>query len=170
MPSPRVRELIAALRLQPHPEGGLFAEVYRDPDWVKHPRHGQMRPMFTLIHFLLPAKTFSALHRVAQAEAWHHLEGDAVEIHTLTDAGEHAVNVIGKDLAAGQKPQFVVKAGLWQAAVPKGDDYALVGCTVSPGFEFADFEMPNRAALLAAFPSHAELVTKLTHEGEPPST
>ncbi len=170
MPSPRVRELIAALRLQPHPEGGLFAEVYRDPDWVKHPRHGQMRPMFTLIHFLLPSKTFSALHRVAQAEAWHHLEGDPVEIHTLTDAGEHAVHVIGKDLAAGQKPQFVVKAGLWQAAVPKGDDYALVGCTVSPGFEFADFEMPDRAALLAAFPAHAELVTRLTHDGEPPST
>ena len=168
--NPRVRELIAALRLQPHPEGGLFAEVYRDPDWVKHPKNGAMRPMFTLIHFLLPAKTFSALHRVAQAEAWHHLEGDPVEIHTLTNEGIHAVQVIGKNVAAGEKPQFVVKAGLWQAAVPKGDDYALVGCTVSPGFEFADFEMPTREALIAAFPDHEALVTKLTHDGDPPST
>jgi predicted cupin superfamily sugar epimerase len=170
MPHPRVKELIAALRLQPHPEGGLFAELYRDPDWVKHPKNGQMRPMFTLIHFLLPAKTFSALHRVAQAEAWHHLEGDPVEIHTLTPEGTHALTVIGKNVAAGEKPQFVVRAGLWQAAVPRGDTYALVGCTVAPGFEFADFEMPSRDALLAAFPQHADLVKRLTHDAEPPST
>lgn len=166
----RARELIAALRLQPHPEGGLFAEVYRDPDWVRHPKHGGMRPMFTLIYFLLPAGTKSALHRVAQAEAWHHLEGDPVEIHMLGDDGKHDVQVIGKELGAGEKPQLVVKAGTWQAAVPKGDKYALVGCTVSPGFEFADFEMPTREELLERFPGQAELITRLTHERPPVSS
>lgn len=169
----RQKEIIAALRLQPHPEGGLFAELYRDPNWVQHPTKAAMRPAMTLIYFLLPATTFSALHRVAQPEAWHHLEGDPLDLHLLSDDGAHEVVRLGKDLAKGERPQRVVPPNVWQAAVPvmpAAATFTLVGCTVAPGFDFADFEMPTRDALLARFPHHHDLIVHLTHDGDPSSS
>lgn len=166
----RQKEIVAALRLQPHPEGGLFAELYRDSNWVQHPAKDAMRPAMTLIYYLLPSTTFSALHRVAQPEAWHHLEGDPLDLHLISDDGTHEVLRLGKDLAKGERPQRVVPPNVWQAAVPVGSTFTLVGCTVAPGFDFADFEMPGRDALLERFPQHHDLVLRLTHEGEPPSS
>ena len=169
----RQKEIIAALRLQPHPEGGLFAELYRDSNWVQHPTKAAMRPAMTLIYFLLPATTFSALHRVAQPEAWHHLEGDPLDLHLLTDEGTHEILRLGKDLAKGERPQRVVPPNAWQAAVPASGGaagFSLVGCTVAPGFDFADFEMPKREVLLERFPQHHDLVLRLTHDGDPPSS
>ena len=156
-----VDEVIRRLALVPHPEGGFFRETFRavpGPD----DRSGA-RSTSTAIYFLLPSGEFSAFHEVRGAdEIWHHYLGDAVEIHTLAGDGAYAVRVLGADLVAGHEPQLVVSAGTLQAAVPRGSGYALCGCTVAPGFEFADFAMPPRADLIRRFPAHADVIRRLT--------
>jgi predicted cupin superfamily sugar epimerase len=156
MPRPvRVAQLIESLQLLPHPEGGWFREVFRDTAQVLHPAKGVQRSAMTHIHFLLEAGTFSALHRVAQVELWHHVEGGPLELTTIDPSGCVGRRVLEPGQVHG------VPAFVWQAARPLGA-YALCGCTVAPGFDFADFEMPPRAELLACFPQHAELVMGLT--------
>jgi predicted cupin superfamily sugar epimerase len=155
--------LIAHLALAPHPEGGFYRETYRSPLTVPTPRGP--RAAHTAIYFLLPAGVFSGLHRVASDEVWHHYQGDPIDLHLLEGEGPGARSsfvALGHDHARGERPQHVVPAGVWQAAVPRGERFALCGCTVAPGFDFADFELPSRAALLARFPAHADLVTSLT--------
>jgi predicted cupin superfamily sugar epimerase len=154
---------IAQLALAPHPEGGFYRETYRSPLVLATPRGP--RAAHTAIYFLLPAGVLSALHRVASDEAWHHYEGDPVDLHLIEGNGADAratVIALGHDHARGERPQHVVPAGVWQAAVPRGDRFALCGCTVAPGFDFADFELPPRAELLSRFPAHGSLVTSLT--------
>ena len=155
------RAVVTALGLAPHPEGGFFRETFRAPLPIDAPQGP--RAASTAIYFLLPAGSFSALHRVRSDEVWHHYDGDPVDIHTMDDdAGQARVVRLGRDLARGDRPQVVVPAGVWQAAVPVGKRFALCGCTVAPGFEFADFEMPSRAELLRLFPALRELVERLT--------
>jgi hypothetical protein len=153
--------LVAELELSPHPEGGFYRETFRAPLLLEGLPRGA-RAAHTAIYFLLPAGTFSALHRVTSDEVWHHYDGDPVELHLIDDAGAHRIEILGRDFARGERPQYVVPAGVWQAAVPRGSRYALCGCTVVPGFDFADFEMPPRTTLHALFPQHAEVVTRLT--------
>jgi predicted cupin superfamily sugar epimerase len=158
---PDATQLVKRLGLAPHPEGGFYRETWRSPlvlgDLPRVPRAAS-----TAIYFLLPGGTFSALHRVASDEAWHHYDGDPLDLHLIDDHGAHSVVPLGRDLARGERPQHVVSAGTWQAAVPRGERYALVGCTVAPGFDFADFEMPPRADLVARFPEYSEIVARLT--------
>jgi predicted cupin superfamily sugar epimerase len=158
-----VRALVEELGLAAHPEGGFYRETWRAPLVLDGLPHGAPRAAHTAIYFLLPAGTFSALHRVASDEVWHHYDGDPVELHLITDEGEHTARLLGRDLGNGERPQRVVPAGVWQAAVPRGPRWSLCGCTVAPGFDFADFELPAREALLSRFPSHAALVTRLTY-------
>jgi predicted cupin superfamily sugar epimerase len=155
-----VARLIELLDLRPHPEGGYFRETWRSPLALGGLPHGS-RSASTAIYFLLPAGAFSALHRVASDEVWHHYAGDPVELHVI-EGNVHRTWLLGSDLARGQQPQRVVPAGAWQAAVPIGARWALCGCTVAPGFDFSDFEMPSREEALGLLPDHAELVTRLT--------
>jgi predicted cupin superfamily sugar epimerase len=157
---PEARAWVAALGLGPHPEGGLYAETFRAPLVVRAPQGD--RAASTAIYFLLPAGTFSALHRVRSDEVWHHYDGDPVELHTLRENGAHGISRLGRNLGRGELPQRVVAAGVWQAAVPLGGRYALCGCTVAPGFDFADFEMPLRRSLVERFPQHEALISRLT--------
>jgi len=154
------RALAAALGLAPHPEGGFFRETFRAPLVVRAPQ-GE-RAASTAIYFLLPGGSFSALHRIRSDEVWHHYEGDPLELHTLDEAGVHEVVLLGRDIARGQRPQHVVAAGVWQGAVPAGERFTLCGCTVAPGFDFADFDMPSREELVGRFPQHRAWVEKLT--------
>ena len=154
------RALVATLGLTPHPEGGFYRETFRASLAVTTPKG--KRAASTAIYFLLPAGSFSALHRVRSDEVWHHYDGDPVELYTLHADGSPHFARLGRDLARGERPQVVVPAGVWQAAVPVGERYALCGCTVAPGFDFADFEMPSRADLVKKFPEVRELVEKLT--------
>ena len=147
----RAAELIEGLGLAPHPEGGYFREVYRSAARV-HPLDGRPdRLALTTIYFLLVAGQVSRWHRVASDEVWHYYEGDPLEL-VVADAGfdnvsRRLLGPVGDD----REPVRVVMAGDWQAARPMGP-YTLVGCTVGPGFEFADFEMldslPEGAAAL----------------------
>jgi uncharacterized protein len=156
-------EVIETLQLQAHPEGGFFVETFRaEPLPFEVPGRGQ-RSASTAIYFLLRGSDFSALHVVTSDEAWHHYYGDVVELHCF-DSGRHRAVLLGADLLRGERPQHVVRHGELQAARvrPGRHGFALCGCTVAPGFDFADFRMPPRAELLAALPDHAELVTALT--------
>ena len=127
-------EIIEALGLAPHPEGGHYAETFRDA-----PDGG--RGYSTAIYFLLAAGEYSRWHRVLDAaEVWHYYAGDPLTI-TLSADGETATSVtLGPDILAGERPQVVVPAGHWQTAEPRGA-WTLVGCTVAPGFAFEAFEM-----------------------------
>jgi predicted cupin superfamily sugar epimerase len=158
---PQAAQLVDVLGLSPHPEGGYYRETWRSPLALGGLPHGAPRSASTAIYFLLPAGSFSALHRVASDEVWHHYDGDSVELHLL-EGRVHRTLRLGRDLSRGERPQHVVPAGAWQAAVPLGARWALCGCTVAPGFDFADFEMPSRAEMLALLPDHAEIVTRLT--------
>ncbi len=127
-------QVIAALQLQPHPEGGWFRETFRDDA-------GGRRGACTAIFYLLKAGERSAWHRVKDAsEVWHFYAGGPLRLRIAPPDGPAGATVLGPDLAAGQSPQVVVPKGWWQAAEPLGD-YALVGCTVAPAFEFAAFEL-----------------------------
>lgn len=127
-------EVVAALGLAPHPEGGHCAETFRDVD----PAGG--RDLSTAIYYLLKAGERSAWHRIDAAETWHHYAGAPLEFVLFQDGGPAARHVLGPDIAAGQRPQVVVAKGCWQAAASLGD-WSLAGCTVAPGFDFAGFEL-----------------------------
>jgi predicted cupin superfamily sugar epimerase len=156
---PDAQAIVDALELTPHPEGGFYREVFRSSLRVSGPP-GE-RPASTAIYFLLAAGSFSALHRVRSDEVWHHYDGDAVELHTIDAAGAHVVSVLGRRLGLGERPQRVVPAGVWQAALPVGR-FALCGCTVAPGFDFEDFEMPTRAHLAGLYPALRSVIERLT--------
>lgn len=154
-----VEDVVRALGLAPHPEGGFFRETFRSPTVVPGPG-GAPRAASTAILYLLAADDFSAWHRVRSDEAWHHYAGGPLELHRLDDEG-HRVELLGSPVD-GFRPQAVIPAGQWQAARPAGDAWSLCGCTVAPGFDFADFEMPDRAELLARFAGHAAIIASLT--------
>ena len=127
-PETPAAQVIAALGLQPHPEGGWFRETFRDA-------------ASTAIFYLLEAGQVSAWHRVNNAaEAWHHYAGGPLELSLAPPDGPASRQVLGPDLLAGQAPQAVVPVGWWQSARPLGR-WTLVGCTVAPAFEFAAFEL-----------------------------
>src|SRR5690606_36171123 len=122
-----------------------------------------IRSAMTTIYFLLPQGVFSAWHRVRSDEVWCLLAGGPLELHQISPSGEHALVRLGSDLAADQAPAAVVPAGWLQAARPGPEaEFALCACSVGPGFEFDDFEMPSRARLLALHPSHSELIEQFT--------
>ena len=162
-----VDAIIKKLDLKPHPEGGYFKETYRSSgemasDSLESAFSGK-RNYSTCIYFLLRSGDFSAFHKIKQDEIWHFYAGSPLCLHIISEAGDHTKHIIGKDVCNGQSPQLVVPANHWFAAfVINKDDYSLVGCTVSPGFDFADFTLPNRAELLAKFPQHKRIITELS--------
>ena len=150
-------EIIERLGMQRHPEGGWFVETFRSADEVVT-LDGRQRSSGTAIYFLLEAGDFSAWHVVASDETWHFYDGDPLELHML-DGDGHRVVALGRDLANGERPQAVVPAGVFQAARTSGA-FTLVGCTVSPGFEFDDFDMPSAEELRRQFPDLPEGFTR----------
>src|SRR5687768_8791464 len=122
---PDAEAVVRALGLTPHPEGGFYRETFRSIlklEGLAVP--GGTRAASTAIYYLLPSGAFSALHRVASDEVWHHYDGDPLDLHTIDRTGLHAVVRLGSNVLAGQRPQHVVAAGVWQAAVPVRDRHA----------------------------------------------
>lgn len=131
-------EIIRLLELQPHPEGGHFREMFRDPCQMEG------RAVSTAIYYLLRKGERSHWHRVDAAEVWHHYAGAPLALHVAeSEQAKPATNVLGENIAAGERPQIVVAEGYWQAAESLGD-WTLVGCTVAPGFEFSGFELARK--------------------------
>jgi predicted cupin superfamily sugar epimerase len=163
--SPEVTALVRELDLAPHPEGGFFRETFRaDPLPFSLSGRGE-RAASTAIYYLLPGGDFSAFHRVRSDEVWHFYAGVALELHCIDRTGSYALVRLGADVLAGERPQHVVRAGVFQAARPSRSGFSLCGCTVAPGFDFSDFEMPSRASLIERFPSQRALISELTRDG-----
>ena len=157
-----VERLIRKLELPawPHPEGGWFRETYRAPSRsVAEPGDGA-RNGSTAIYFLLPAGEFSAFHLLRESdEMWHHYAGDPGSSCTRSlRAGSFASRSLVRGIEHAERPQVLVPAGTLQAALVRGTRFALCGCTVTPAFDFADFEMPARDELLVRYPQHAEII------------
>jgi predicted cupin superfamily sugar epimerase len=155
-------EIIRLLELEPHPEGGAFRETYRSRERAATAR-GE-RSVSTAIYFLIRKGTFSALHRSASDEVWHHHLGDPLRIVVIGEDGTRSDHVLGLELGSGQRPQAIVPAGAWFGARLEQEEigYALVSCTVAPGFDFADFELGEQEALLDRFPQHERVIRELT--------
>lgn len=162
-------EVVAQLELSPLPwEGGFFRETYRSSLKVAPPP-GRGPPAdrncCTHIYFLLRTGVVSAMHLVASDEVFHHYMGDAIEQLWLLEDGSSRVVKIGSNLVAGERPQVIVPAGVWQGArVAAGGThgYALLGCSVSPGFDWADFSLGERDRLIQGWPAAAAMIEALT--------
>lgn len=158
---------IDSLQLLPHPEGGFFRETYRSPEQIPAAslpdRFSEPHSFSTAIYFLLTSKAFSAFHRLKSDEAWHFYAGNSLTLWMIHPDGRLEKIVMGADFETGEIFQLMVPAGVWFAAeVNVPNSYSLVGCTVAPGFEFVDFEMAERKALINNHPQHEKLITRLT--------
>lgn len=158
---------IKKLNLIEHVEGGSFRETYRAD--ITIPR--KSLPVFfqgdrnasTAIYFLLARGQFSAFHRIAADEVWHFYFGDPLLVYEIDHNRKLITHRLGSDPEKGESFQAVIKAGSWFASVPAPEsEYALVGCTVAPGFDFADFELAERDALTSQYPEYADLIRSLT--------
>jgi predicted cupin superfamily sugar epimerase len=161
-----VKQIVERFGLIPHPEGGFFREVYRAALMVEHPGlpagENRRRRTSTLIYFLLYDRQFSAFHRVRWTdELWHLYAGGPLQLHVINEDGAYRQSVLTDPLHG--EPTALVRAGDWQAArLAPGANWAFGGCTVAPGFEYDDFQMPPRAELLERFGQHAPIIRELT--------
>ena len=162
-------EVKKILKLVPHPrEGGCYVRTYESGELLStnafgDGRYAGPRHTGTAIYYLLEPDTFSEMHRLKSDEIFHFYGGDAVEMLQLKEDGGGVVVRIGNRLAEGERPQVVVPRGIWQGSrLAPGGDWALLGCTVSPGFEFEDYETASREQLCAGWPEFRELLCALT--------
>jgi hypothetical protein len=161
-PRLRAAQLKTLLHLKPHPvEGGHFRRTYTAPGIVDLP--GGRRPTSTAIYYLLEPGTFSEMHVLESDEMFHFYVGDPVEMLQLYPGGSSAIFTLGHDLAAGQHVQLVVPAGVWQGTRLIDDgQVALLGCTVTPGFDFADYRSASYSELAGQWPNQADRIKLLT--------
>ena len=159
-------QLIQKYNLQPHPEGGWYTQTYKSKEQISEKalpgRFGASRFFSTAIYFLLEQGNFSAFHRIKSDECWHFYAGDPLLIYIIEQNGELKIISLGNDNEKVHAFQYVVPANCWFASRPaSGSQYCFVGCTVSPGFEFDDFELAKGNELSAMYPQHKEIIKEL---------
>lgn len=162
------KKIITQLKLQKHPEGGFYRETYRSKSEIKaktlDEKYTGIRNYSTCIYFMLTSGHFSAFHRIKQDEIWHFYDGATIHLHMISKEGKYSFQKIGTNFEQDETPQYVVKGGTWFAAeVIEQNSYALIGCTVSPGFDFEDFELKPRNELTEMFPEHKDIINRLTN-------
>ena len=158
---------IDGLGLESHVEGGYFREVYRSRETIPAAalpaRFGDARTISTAIYFLLESEQVSAFHRIKSDELWHFYYGSPLTLHIIDDRGQYVQRGLGDSPDVGECFQAVIPAGSWYGAtVNAPDSYSLVGGTVAPGFDFADFELARRDELLGRYPEHRGIIERLT--------
>ena len=161
--------MIELFKLEPHPEGGFFRETYRSKEYFSAAglpgRYGADRNFSTAIYYLLPEGAKSHLHRLKSDEFWHFYLGGPLELIQICPGGTAEEIILGHDISGGQQLQHLVPAGCWFGAQPKPEnDFSFVGCTVSPGFDFSDFEMGDREHLIKLFPAARTVIERLTKQ------
>ena len=164
MPNRSANFWINRLALTHHPEGGWYKETYRSEEKISiealPERFQGDRNFSTAIYYLLEKGDFSAFHRIKSDEMWHFYDGDPMEIIEITAQGKLINHCLGLTKRSKCFPQLVIPSGSWFAARPMGE-YTLVGCTVSPGFDFTDFELASKTQLLSLFPQHRLTIDEL---------
>jgi predicted cupin superfamily sugar epimerase len=158
---------INKINLIAHPEGGYYCETYRSQLSIAKealpPEFTGSRLVSTAIYFLLEGENFSAFHRLRSDEIWHFYAGGTIAVHVIDPDGSYSKIQLGSDPQAGEVFQAVVKAGSWFASqVRDPKSFALAGCTVAPGFDFADFELGSRSELVKLYPQHRKLIEQFT--------
>ncbi|GEN57960.1 cupin [Halolactibacillus alkaliphilus] len=153
----RSDELIQKLNLNPHPEGGYYASIFKGDT----PESNALRPQYTSIYFLLKENDRSHFHQLTADELWYFHEGSALTIHMIEPSGLYRTETLGLDIAKGERPQVLVKKGTIFGSTVNGD-YGLVGCMVSPGFCFDDFTLFTEKELLERYPQHVSIIKQLT--------
>jgi uncharacterized protein len=161
-----VAQLVEFYQLQPHPEGGYFKETYRSaqrmPASALPDIYGGERAFATAIYFLIEKDNFSAFHRICSDETWHFYTGGPLRVHVLHPDGGYEQLTVGNDFTNGQLFQATVPGGCWFASeCAPGVDFSFVGCTVAPGFDFADFELARAADLIKDYPAQVALIERL---------
>ncbi len=158
--------LIEKFDLMPHPEGGWYCQTYKSQEQIAAAalpeRFAGDRSFATAIYFLLEKENFSAFHRIKSDECWHFYSGDPLQLCVINQNGNLDTIILGNEFEKDQQFQYVVQSGCWFASRPApGSEYCFVGCTVSPGFEFEDFELADAKTLSALYPQYEELIHSL---------
>ncbi len=160
------KQLIEQYQLQPHPEGGWYKETYRSAEGIAATalpeRFRGERSFSTAIYFLLEQGNFSAFHKIKSDECWHFYAGETLHVYVLHIDGQLEIIKLGTDILNGEIFQYVVPANCWFASRPSPESsFCFVGCTVSPGFDFADFEMAKAEELILLYPQHTLIIKQL---------
>jgi uncharacterized protein len=160
------RYWIDVLELKKHPEGGYFRETYRSGERAARsslpPRFGGDRSFSTAIYYLLTGNDISAFHRIKSDEIWHFYAGSPSLIHCISEGGDYTRVVLGPDHDRGELFQAVIGAGTWFAVeVSDTSSFSLTGCTVSPGFDFNDFELAEKETLIKKYERHTDIIRRL---------
>ena len=162
---------IETLQLRRHPEGGYYREVYRSNETIPSTslphRFGGARSLSTSIYFLLPGTEVSRFHRLSSDEVWHFYRGSPITLHVISRTGDHQTVRLGRDVDGGDVFQAVIAHGLcFGARLDDKSSFALVGCTLAPGFDYEDFQFCSRNELLEKFPQHRRIIEMLTSPGQ----
>jgi len=162
----KAKYYIQKLQLNKHPEGGYFKEIYRAGEmyFIDTPKKNLKRNVSTSIYFLLDGVQVSKFHRLNSDELWHFYDGTSVKIYIIDEKGKLTKILLGKKTDNGELFQAVIKKNTWFAAeVVNKKSFALIGCTVSPGFDFSDFELAERKTLSLQFPKLKDLIFRFTN-------
>jgi predicted cupin superfamily sugar epimerase len=167
-----LNNLVSKLGLIPHPEGGYYKETFQSEEQISDHElsvnfEGR-RKLYTSIYFLLTSDDVSHFHRLKSDELWYYHGGSSLSIHVIEESGEYKEIKLGMNLDAGEVPQVLVKKNsIFGSSVSEKDTCSLVGCMVSPGFEFQDFEMFTQEELMKVYPQHEEIIMKLAYQQLP---
>ena len=155
----QIQEIINLLDLKPHPEGGFYKETYRSSELCLN----GTRNLKTVIYFLLRSEDVSHFHIIKSDEIWYYHAGSPLVVHSIDDQGIYKEQKLGINFSKDEIPQYLVpKNTIFGSSVSEKDSYSLVSCSVSPGFDFEDFELFKQADLLEQFPLHHKIISKLT--------
>jgi predicted cupin superfamily sugar epimerase len=165
--SPQAQKYIEKLQLKPHPEGGYYKEIYRAGEMIlpEHlpKRYKSSRNFSTSIYFLLEGNQVSKFHRLKSDEQWHFYDGSSIVVYVIDEGGKLNKILLGRNIEKGESLQTIIKHNSWFAAeLSDKSSFALIGCTVAPGFDFNDFNLGKRDELVDIFPQFKELINKLT--------
>ncbi|KGM44998.1 cupin domain-containing protein [Neobacillus niacini] len=169
-----LNNLVSKLGLIPHPEGGYYKETFQSEEQISDKElsvnlEGKRR-LYTSIYFLLTSNDVSHFHRLKSDELWYYHVGSSLSIHVIDESGQYKEIKLGLDLEAGEVPQALVKKNsIFGSSVSEKDTCSLVGCMVSPGFEFQDFELFTQEELMKIYPQHKDIIMKLAYEQLPNS-
>lgn len=167
MKKSETNRFIKRLRLKPHPEGGFYRETYRSKKIFRSKNFSGPRAASTAIYYLLQANDFSAFHRIRSDEILHFYMGTTAKVYSINLRGKRSIIRLGANWKKGEVFQTVIPAGDWFALeVANKRSFALIGCTVAPGFDFSDFELASCDKLIKQFPRHRQLICRLTRKNK----
>ncbi|TWT01014.1 cupin domain-containing protein [Planomicrobium sp. CPCC 101079] len=159
---------IEQLQMEKHPEGGYFKQSFKSKEIISPESHPGIRNLYTSIYFLLRSENISHFHQLKSDELWYFHAGSSLTVHIIGQNGTYRQEKLGLAIEKGEKPQVLVEKGsIFGSSVDTEGTFSLVGCMVSPGFDFADFKLFSQAQLIEKFPQHEKVIRRLAYEQLP---